>query len=44
MNREQARAQIMAAAYAAAAALGINEAVRLLEQAAQRLTDDQWKS
>jgi hypothetical protein len=36
------KAQIMAAAYAAAATLGTNEAVKLLELAIKRLTDDQW--
>lgn len=36
------KAQIMAAAYTAAAALGTNAAVELLKAAIQRLTDDQW--
>jgi hypothetical protein len=44
MSREQIVAQIMAAAYAAAAALGHNEAIRLLGQAAAKLRDDQWKN
>lgn len=36
------KAQIMAAAYGAAAALGTNKAIELLEEAIRRLKDDQW--
>ncbi len=42
MSKEQIKAKIMAAAYLAAAELGTNEAVRLLEQAANQLRNDQW--
>jgi hypothetical protein len=42
VDREQLRAKIMAAAYAAAAELGTNGAVRLLEEAIRDLTDAQW--
>lgn len=42
MDREQIKAKIMAAAYVAAAELGMNEAIRLLEQAAATLRNDQW--
>lgn len=43
MDKDGARMKIMAAAYAAAAALGVNEAIRLLEQAAAALRDEQWR-
>lgn len=34
--------QILAAAYAAAATYGTNEAIRMLEDAIRRLQSDQW--
>lgn len=42
MDREQAKAKILAAAWGAAAELGTNEAVKLLEEAIRKLTDAQW--
>lgn len=41
-NRETIEAQIKAAAWAAAAELGISEAVKLLRQAAADLENAQW--
>ena len=44
MSAEEIKAKIMAAAYAAAAELGHNRAIELLEQAAATLRNDQWSS
>ena len=43
MSREEAELKIRAAAYAAAADLGVNEAVKILEQAIGLLRDTQWQ-
>lgn len=42
MTTEQIKAKIMAAAYLAAAELGTNEAIRLLEAATAQLRNEQW--
>jgi hypothetical protein len=42
MSPEQAALEIKAAAYAAASAVGIREAVRLLKAAADELDRTQW--
>jgi hypothetical protein len=43
MNREQAEMKIKAAAYAAAAELGPNEAVKLLKEIANEIDSAQWR-
>lgn len=42
MSRGQIEAQIKAAAWAAVAALGLNEAIRLLEAVREELVRSQW--
>ena len=43
MSREQAEAQIKAAAWAAAAALGVHEATKLLQQVAREIEGSLWQ-
>jgi hypothetical protein len=43
MTRDQIEAQIKAAAWTAAAHLGANAAVELLQRAAREIRDSQWK-
>lgn len=42
MSKDQAEAQIKAAAWAAVAALGANEALRLLKQVETEISNLQW--
>jgi hypothetical protein len=42
MSENDHAIKIKAAAYAAAGDLGVNKAIRLLEEAAAKLKDEQW--